>query len=293
MSDLIVSRLVQHGGAARRAFLVRRRADAYRLGDAVGDGLVRQVGRGVFALPGAPQEVVAAVVHSARLGCLSTLSRAGIAVLRPPAVPHLSVGRERGRRPSGLRDRFPVVIHRERAEPDGPWTVSVAAALARVLLCRPGVEALVSVDSALNRRCVTLDGIRAALPDDAPFASLALDLADSASRSPLETVARLALVSQGLAVRAGVVVPLVGEVDLVVEDRIVIELDGYAYHSDRAAFEEDRRRDRELVLQGYTVLRFTAREVLHETARIVATVRAVLAGTLRPIPPHVVPMGRR
>lgn len=286
MSDLIVSRLVEHGGAARRPFLVRTRADAYRLADAVGCGAVRQVGRGVFALPGTSHDVVAAAVHNARLGCLSALSRAGVAVLQRPEVPHLSVGRERGRRPSALRDRFPVVLHRERAQPDGPAPVSVASALARALLCRPGVEALVAVDSALNKRLTTLDEVRAALPEDTPWASLALDLADAASRSPLETVARLALVSQGLHVRAGVVIPLVGEVDLVVEGRIVVELDGYSYHSDREAFAEDRRRDRELVLQGFVVLRFTAREVLEETDRVVAFIRAAL-GAARPIPPRV------
>ncbi|HEY0117483.1 MAG TPA: DUF559 domain-containing protein [Cellulomonas sp.] len=285
MSELIQSRLVERGGAARRATLVHTRGDAARLAAAVGSGTVRTVGRGVFALPGTPRDLVAAAVHNARLGCVSALSRAGVAVLRPPDEPHLSVGRQRGRRPSALRNRFPVVIHRERAEPDGPTTVKVAAALARALRCRPVAEALVSVDSALNKRLVTIDQVRKALPDDAPWASLALDLADAASRSPLETVARLALVAEGFAVRAGVVISMVGEVDLLVEDRVVVELDGYAFHSDRVAFGEDRRRDRELVLQGFVVLRFTAADVLGEPRRVVAAVRAALASTRR-MPPR-------
>jgi len=286
MPAIIEARLREHGGAARRAWLVRTRGDAYRLADAVGCGMVRRVAHGIFALPGTPKEVVAAVVHNARLGCLSALSRAGVAVLRPPDEPHLAVDRTRGRRPSVLRSRFPVVIHREHAVADGLVSVTVASALARALVCRPETEALVSVDSALNKRLVTLDDVRALVPQDAVRSRLALTLADGHARSPLETVARLALVGAGLEVRAGVVIPKVGEVDLLVDGRVVVELDGYAFHSDRGAFQEDRRRDRELALQGYVVLRFTADEVLREPWRVVAAVRGALV-TARRTPPHV------
>lgn len=279
------SRLRAHGGAARRAWLVRTRGDVARLADAIGSGAVRRVGRGVYALPGADRDVVTAAVHNARLGCLSALSRAGVAVLRAPDQPHMSVGWERGARPSALRGRFPAVIHREHAMPSGPTSVTVASALARALVCRPAREALVSVDSALNLRRVTLDEVRLALPRDALAARLALNLADAHSRSPLETIARLELVGRGLDVRAGVVIHMVGEVDLLVEGRVVVELDGYAFHSGREAFREDRRRDRELALQGYVVLRFTAEEVLRQSWRLVAAVRAALASTRR-IPPH-------
>ena len=39
--------------------------------------------------------------------------------------------------------------------------------------------------------------------------------------------------------------------------RLLIELDGYAYHMDRAAFEKDRERDNDLQAIGWRVLRFT------------------------------------
>lgn len=50
-------------------------------------------------------------------------------------------------------------------------------------------------------------------------------------------------------------------VDLLIGDWLVIEVDGYAYHSDRAEFERDRLKDRELVTRGYTVMRLAARDV--------------------------------
>jgi very-short-patch-repair endonuclease len=37
----------------------------------------------------------------------------------------------------------------------------------------------------------------------------------------------------------------------------VVEFDGWAYHSSRAAFERDRRRDADLQLAGQRVLRVT------------------------------------
>jgi len=43
--------------------------------------------------------------------------------------------------------------------------------------------------------------------------------------------------------------------------RLVAELDGYAFHGTRAAFERDRERDARLQLAGYRVLRFTHRKL--------------------------------
>jgi very-short-patch-repair endonuclease len=60
------------------------------------------------------------------------------------------------------------------------------------------------------------------------------------------------------------------------ERRLVVELDGYAYHSDRASFEADRRRDRELQTRGYVVLRFTYREVMEDPEAVVAALWAHL-----------------
>jgi hypothetical protein len=151
-----------------------------------------------------------------------------------------------------------------------------------MLLCCPPVSAVVSIDSALRLRRTTSAAIAGRLPATAPVsARLLLARADGRSRSPLETVARLALRAAGLAVDVGVVIPMVGEVDLVVAGRVVVELDGLAYHSGRREFREDRRRDRELALQGYVVPRFTAEDVLEDLVRLVATVRAALAAPRR------------
>ena len=60
------------------------------------------------------------------------------------------------------------------------------------------------------------------------------------------------------------------------EARLVIKLDGYAFHRDRASFEPDRRRDAILHLAGYRVLRVTHRRLVEDAASVVAEVRTIL-----------------
>ena len=59
--------------------------------------------------------------------------------------------------------------------------------------------------------------------------------------------------------------------------RIAIEVDGYEFHSRFDVFEDDRIRGNELELLGWTVLRFTWHQVVHQPGRVAATIRAALA----------------
>jgi very-short-patch-repair endonuclease len=60
------------------------------------------------------------------------------------------------------------------------------------------------------------------------------------------------------------------------ESRLIVEVDGYEFHSGRASFEGDRARDADLTAHGYRVLRFTYRQVTHEPARVAARVDALV-----------------
>lgn len=66
-------------------------------------------------------------------------------------------------------------------------------------------------------------------------------------------------------------------VDLVVEGRLVIELDGFAFHSGRAEYRADRRRWNELTAQGYRTLRFTYEAVMGAPQQILVMVERALA----------------
>lgn len=52
------------------------------------------------------------------------------------------------------------------------------------------------------------------------------------------------------------------------EERLVVELDGFATHATRFAFERDRERDRKLQAAGWTVIRITWRQLAEDPAAI-------------------------
>ena len=73
------------------------------------------------------------------------------------------------------------------------------------------------------------------------------------------------------------------EVDMVwQEPQLVVELDGFAFHRTRAAFERDRSRDATLQLEGYRVLRITARRLDTDPEGVARTVRSLLGSDVEP-----------
>jgi len=61
------------------------------------------------------------------------------------------------------------------------------------------------------------------------------------------------------------------------ELNVVLEIDGYRYHSDPRTFVSDRRRQNVLANLGYTVLRATADDIRQDPATLCQTVKAALA----------------
>lgn len=257
--------------------MARSRPERRAVAAAIASGAVRQLGRGWLAVPQAEPSVVVARRLGAAVTCVSLAPFLDLPVLTQPDSPHVSLPRGRGMRQVDL----PVRVHRESGwsapPPNGLPLAPLAEALARVLRCRPPEEAAVVVDAALPRALVTPQEVRRCLIGPGSPAALAtLDRCSPRSRSAIETIARLALDDAGLDVAAGVVIDEVGEVDLLVEGRVVVECDGFAYHSGRRDYREDRRRDRVLVAKGYLVLRFTWEDIMTGPTVVVTAVRRAL-----------------
>ena len=293
-----VERLARLGGAGRAGQLVSGRTDRRRLAELVAGGLVIEHGGGCYSLPGADRDLVWAVRARGRLTCVSAALVHDMSVLVRPDRTHVAVphsGGAAGRRAHLARE---VVVHRERAallttvphpvSEEGPGVVAPAEALARMLRCQEPLTAIAAVDSALNRRMCAERDIAALLSGPGtPRLRALLRECDGRSQSPLESVVRVRLRRAGLVVEANVRIGRVGFVDLLVEGRVVVEVDGFAYHSGRAEYREDRRRDRELVAQGYVVLRFTAEDVLRGGSCVLQAVcDALRAGGERPRRAH-------
>ncbi|GAC67989.1 DUF559 domain-containing protein [Gordonia soli] len=88
---------------------------------------------------------------------------------------------------------------------------------------------------------------------------------DPAAESGTESMVRFRLQTMGIRVRAQVVIPGVGRVDMLVGDRLIIEIDSYEHH-DRSPQqrERDRRRDEAAAQLGYLTLRFSYQRVVGE-----------------------------
>lgn len=285
----VEARVRELGGAARPAELGGTRRSRRAVAALVAEGRLVRHGPRCVALPGADPDVVRSRLLDAPLTCVSAARAHGLSLLEPPRSTHVAVPHRHGAVRGTARDGQ-VVVHREAAHlltavphPGvpaglGPPVVAPAEALARLLRCQDEMAAIVAVDSALQRRACTSEEIQGLLTGPGrPAARAVLAACDGRSLSPAESVARVALSRAGLAPVPNPRIEGVGFVDLLVAGLVVVECDGYAHHLSRAAFAADRRRDRELQLQGYTVLRFPSDEVVRDAGAVVTAVTAALA----------------
>jgi hypothetical protein len=193
----------------------------------------------------------------------------------------------RGRRPGIAAIRSSTLTHRERTKRHGipvatvPRTLLDLAGVVSPTQLRQAFEAADRLElldpPALEELCAA--PAHRAIRGSGRLRALLADLRGPLpeTRSGLEHRFLRLCEGAGLS-RPAVNVPVHGfEVDaLWPRERLVVELDGYAHHRGRAAFERDRRRDAGLVLAGYRVLRITHRRLLDEPSRVAAEVRSLL-----------------
>jgi len=60
------------------------------------------------------------------------------------------------------------------------------------------------------------------------------------------------------------------------EQRLIVEVDGFAFHSGHTAFQRDRRRGAELTAVGFSVMLVTWRQLVEEPDDVVRRIRAAL-----------------
>lgn len=155
--------------------------------------------------------------------------------------------------------------------------------LARAL---PLPKAVAVGDSALRQRLALEPDLRRVLLASRGSGSAQAHrvgrLLDPKAGSVLESVLRVVLVEAGLPapltqheIRQGR--RLVARVDFCwPAERLVVEADGFAFHSDRTAYRKDRERLNQLVLLGWRVLRFTWEDVMSRPEHVVGAVRRCL-----------------
>lgn len=252
---------------------------------ALAEGEIIRARRGVYVSRWMPESVRQAAAVGGRLACVSALALlgcfeppgSGLHVQVAPDATRLRRAAASGSASDGL------VLHWVRF--DAPPSVAVTSpvdAIGQVLRCLPRPMAIAVLDSALQLRVVTraeVDDLLLRAPQRRRFS---LDQVDGRSESGIESLVRVALRGAGLAVEVQVVISGVGRVDLVVEGRVVVEVDGRRWHEGEQ--ERDYWRDLQLARHGYVVVRV---DYALAVSRLESVVAAVLRATSRAAPAGV------
>jgi very-short-patch-repair endonuclease len=274
----------RRGGSATFADL-RAVVSARAIRNALTSGAIYRVAKGVYAVPAAPSALTAARSHGGVVSHLSAAQHWGLGVINPPVLPHVTLPPGRVRRRTGL----PCVLHWA----DVPALDDITTPLRTVLDCMrilPLAEGLAIADSALRTRCVELDELLdAAAHLRGPHRrriQQVIAFADGRSESVLESVLRALLIERGI---EGFVPQLLVQ-DAVFTARLDLgnprlflglEADGFAYHGTRQALVRDCRRQVNLTVRGWRVLRFSWEDIMYDPDWVVATIEQ--AAGLQPL----------
>jgi very-short-patch-repair endonuclease len=255
--------LAQNHGFVTREQLRRVGVTSHGIRTLIARGALVPFTRDILGRPRANPAFQRAVRMGGRVACVTAAGAMGIWVLESTEF-HVVPRSRNGRfRPDGLRPAAVLHWTPEPIEPDRHRLVieSGRNALAHLARCQPLDVAVASFDSAVRLGMISLPELqRLASVHGGRFAQAAALVTGNAD-SGLETLTRVRLGWAGVACREQVVID--GHpVDLLIGDRLVIQLDGDQHLKDPVQLARDRRQDRRLKLMGYTVLRYGYAEVV-------------------------------
>jgi len=252
------------GGVAGTHSLLAAGVSRRSLGSGVAVGSAQRIARGVYAHPQADPVLIHAGRHHAVLGCVSAASAAGLWVVNQPDRTHLAA--THGRPVPGC------IVHRSRI-PLTPLDV-----VCQAMRCLAPLEGLTIAESAVKKGLIQLPALRERFPAvrEKRLRELVARIRPQ-SGFVIETMARYLLEEAGHTVELQVRIPAMGHLDLLVDGLLGIETDGFAHHSSREAYREDRRRWNATVVHGVPILRVTFEMLLHEPDGFVKMVRRALA----------------
>lgn len=264
--------LAAHGGSARGRQLMAVGVPAGALRRGLDHGVIIRAGAGLYAAPDAEPQLLQVRRLHALLTCASAAQHYGLWLLHEPDRLHVCAAHRRlpptvaGHRwsPSIVEGRLPYARLKD--------------VLVHALRCLPPMEALVMVESAVGHGDMDLNFLRNLLPGNrnAKYRAI-LDLVEPGADSLLETLARVLFRAAGIRTEAQVFLDGIGYVDFLLEDFLIVEIDGLT-HLDKRQFKKDRRRDNRSVRDGYLVLRYLYEDVVYEPERMLKEIQQVLAG---------------
>jgi len=266
--------LAQLGGVARTRQLLAAgysRTEVTRLA-----AVVRQPRRGVFVLHECRPEFEAAVRNNARVTCASAAGHYGLWLREPPAQQHLACNHGHG---------GDFIRHRT-VRFDGHPALPVAAiedVVLHAMTCLAPPASTAIATSAMRLHGVPLELLKAQLTGDRSGPALkALHELDLRAESIVEVDAQHLFRANGIGYDAQVYLPGIGRVDFLIEGFLIVEVDGFAFHSSRESLRRDLGRNNASTLGGFAVLRYMPEHIWFEPERVLAEIRAVLVRRSQP-----------
>ena len=293
----LLARLAAHQGAARLSTLCSTRTERRLVTRAAADGLITLHPNHVAALKSADPRFILCRRIRGVITCAHAMQHYGLPLQSAPTTLHIAVPCNQGHIPDAIGR---VVTHRLSGlilpATDAAPVAPVEQALICYLRCADELDALIALDAAFRLGLTTRPQLESLLRGPRNRRSRKLvSRSHPDARSLLETIARYELEEAGYRPATAVSVPGVGEVDLVLtahpqdlvsgltpgtkalragsHPALLIETDGYAFHSSRLDWEHDHLRDQAAISARHVPLHLTSRQVLqHGTVEIVAPV---------------------
>ena len=241
----------------------------------VSAGTARRIGRSWVAVPGCEPTKLAAASVRGRVTCVSGAALAGVWT---PSHEHVHVAVR------GNASRFEpgdMVVHWSPGPAPAPRNTVVDPiinVLFHIARCLPQREALAVWESAIKQKKVDAT-VLSRVAWRSPAAAALADVASHLSDSHLETVFVDGMRRAGVVVRQQVWID--GHpVDGLIGERLAVQIDGFAYHSEAVDRRRDIRADARLALRGYTTLRFDFWQILFDWDFVLDTVLAAVAQNL-------------
>lgn len=274
---VITSEQARAAGLSRRS--VQRRVQS---------GQWRRCGRGVYFVDDRPFSD-AARIRAAVWGHGSQAAASGLTAASwhgltrfAPDIVEVTVPRDsHGRRHEDTRVRRRDLQRCDVIELKGVRVTSLSLTVVEAAAQRGGGAKL--LDTALQQRHVDLPGLwRTHLRNKgrtgAPRSRLLLQAAAGGAHSVAERILQQLLREAGIGgwkanYRVGGYRVDVG----FAAQKVAIEVDGFAFHSDPDAFQIDRQRQNDLVLLGWQVLRFTWLDLTAYPDRVIALIRSAIS----------------
>lgn len=267
----ILDYLKQVGGVARSAQLLNAgfpRRELLRLQEFG----VAQPRRGIFVLPECDEGILAAVLNNGRLSCASAAAYYGLWLREAPARLHLACNHGHG---NGFVRHRTV---RFQGHPFLPLAAVEDVAL-HALACLPAPASTAMATSAIRLHGVPRELLASQLlADRSGTARRVLRELDARAESIVEVDLQYLFRKHGIEYASQVFLPGIGRVDFLLGGFLIVEVDGFAFHSKRADMLRDRARNNASTISGYAVLRYMPEHIWFNPGKVVAEVRAVLVG---------------